>query len=134
MLFNKGHSWGKDDPNNWYGNIASVFLVFVFWYGVGGNVKIEANGTATEFDVKFKNKVSSSDDETVYYVKAIDAGANFLVGYEFPFKLSFQLNAQLGLLNFEPEYEGETADETILKNTGFGFSLGFRFWNYSCLN
>jgi len=96
-------------------------------YGIGGKVKLAVDGSETDYDVKFKNKVTSSDDEDVFYVKGIDAGANLFFGYEFPMKLSFQLNAQLGLLNLEPEYEGETDAETIVKNTGFGFSVGYRF-------
>jgi len=50
-----------------------------------------------------------------------------LVGYEFANKVSFQLNTQLGLTKINPEYEGEANDKTSAKNTGFGFSLGYRF-------
>jgi hypothetical protein len=57
----------------------------------------------------------------------MDAGANFLFGYEFANKVSFQLNAQLGLLKINPEYEGTTNDQTSAKNTGFGFSIGYKF-------
>ena len=49
-----------------------------------------------------------------------------LAGYEFNNKVSFQLNTQLGLTKINPEYEGSVNDKTAAKNTGFGFSLGYR--------
>ena len=57
-------------------------------------------------------------------LKRFDAGANFLAGYEFSNKLSFQLNAGLGLVNI---LNTESGDDAKLKNTGFGISLGYRF-------
>jgi hypothetical protein len=56
----------------------------------------------------------------------LDAGANMLAGYQFRNKISVQLNAQLGLTKINPEYEGAGNDKTSAKNTGFGFSLGYR--------
>jgi hypothetical protein len=58
-------------------------------------------------------------------LKRFDAGGNLLAGYEFANKLSFQLNAQLGLVNINPEISG--SDKTKYRNTGFGVSLGYRF-------
>ncbi len=69
----------------------------------------------------------NSDPDNVVYLRPLDAGANFLVGYEFGNRISFQLNAQLGLTKINSEYEGASNDKTSAKNTGFGFSLGFRF-------
>lgn len=57
--------------------------------------------------------------------KRFDAGANLLAGYEFNNKLSFQLNAGLGLLNIVKRSEDD--DKSTVKNTGFGVSLGYRF-------
>lgn len=94
--------------------------------GVGGTSKIDDNGSSITKNIKFKNKVKISDPDNVVYLKPIDAGANFLAGYEFSNKVSFQLNAQLGLVKINPEYEGSTNDKTSAKNTGFGFSLGYR--------
>ena len=68
-----------------------------------------------------------TDPDNVVYLRPLDAGANFLVGYEFGNRVSFQLNTQLGLTKINPEYEGASNDKTSAKNTGFGFSLGFRF-------
>jgi hypothetical protein len=49
-----------------------------------------------------------------------------LVGYELSSKISFQLNAQLGMSNLNPKFEGEKPDDKA-KNTGFGISVGYRF-------
>jgi hypothetical protein len=95
--------------------------------GIGGKVTMNGNGSSQSADIKFKNKVKNSDPDNVAYIRPLDAGANFLAGYEFGNRLSFQLNAQLGLIKINPEYEGEPNDKTSAKNTGFGFSLGFRF-------
>jgi hypothetical protein len=90
-------------------------------YGIGGKIKTDNESQ----DIKFKNKVSESDASAAY-LRPFDAGANILFGYEFDFKLSVQMNAQLGLLNLEPKYEGFTS-KAVTKNTGFGISLGYRF-------
>lgn len=58
-------------------------------------------------------------------LKRFDAGANLLAGYEFSNKLSFQLNAGLGLVNINNRPSGDS--KSSLKNTGFGVSLGYRF-------
>jgi hypothetical protein len=95
--------------------------------GVGGKATYEGSGSSQSADIKFKNKVMSSDPDNVVYLRPLDAGANFLVGYEFGSRVSFQLNTQLGLTKINSEYEGASNDKTSAKNTGFGFSLGFRF-------
>ncbi|HKZ65690.1 MAG TPA: porin family protein [Chitinophagaceae bacterium] len=56
--------------------------------------------------------------------KRFDAGANLLAGYEFSNKLSFQLNAGLGLLDIRKRPTGDS--KSTVKNTGFGLSLGYR--------
>jgi len=99
-------------------------------YGLTGKIKPESG---SDIDIKFKNgdltndELIEMDNGEVFYFKAIDAGADIFFGYEFDFKLSVQLNAQLGLLNFWPSYEGDDEDDSIFKNTGFGLSLGYRF-------
>lgn len=90
--------------------------------GVGGKVK----GEGSDEDIKFKSNVKAGDAEA-FYLKRIDAGGNLLVGYEFSNKLSFQLNAQLGLTDINPKFEGESAGKAKTKNTGFGVSVGYRF-------
>lgn len=85
-------------------------------YGIGGKVD---NGS-TEADIKFKSD-AGNEPNTVYF-KPLDAGANFLAGYEFANRFSLQLNAQLGLVNLNA-YDNDGK----LKNTGFGISAGYRF-------
>lgn len=83
-------------------------------FAVSGNFKVGDNKTDLNF--------GSNDDDDL---KGFDAGANFLAGYEFSNKLSFQLNAGLGLLNIANRTDGDT--KSVTKNTGFGVSLGYRF-------
>ncbi len=97
-------------------------------YGVAGKVKVTDSGIEVEQDIKFEKDLNTSqalDDEV--YLRAFDAGANLLAGYEFDFGISFQLNAQLGLLEVNPGYEDDFEDKASVKNTGFGVSVGYRF-------
>ncbi len=97
-------------------------------YGIGGKVKLSGSGNDFEKNIKFENKLTESqllDNE--FYLRPFDAGANLLAGYEFNFGISFQLNAQLGLLKINPGYDGNSEDATSVKNTGFGISVGYRF-------
>lgn len=81
-------------------------------YGIGGKLKADAGDT----DVNFGNNAED-------YIKPLDMGANLLFGYELASKLSIQMNVQLGLINLKPEGDSDNS----IKNTGFGFSLGYRF-------
>lgn len=96
-------------------------------YGVGGTVKTKGGSADIKTDVKFQNVVEIGDDPTVSYFKALDAGANVFAGYEMASGLFIQLETQLGLININPEYKIVIDDKSILKNTGFGLSLGYRF-------
>ena len=96
-------------------------------FGVGGKATYDGGGSSLTEKIKFQKTVMNSDPDDVVYIRPMDAGANMLVGYEFGNKVSFQLNAQLGLTKINPEYEGSSNDNTSAKNTGFGFSLGYRF-------
>jgi hypothetical protein len=89
-------------------------------YGIGG--KIETNGS--ERDIEFDSDYDLLDPATQF--KKFDAGANFLAGYEFANQLSFQINAQLGLININKENPLGN-DDTRWRNTGFGLSVGYRF-------
>jgi hypothetical protein len=96
-------------------------------FGIGGKATYEGRGSSLSEKIKFQKTVKSSDPDDVVYIRPMDAGANMLVGYEFGNRVSFQLNTQLGLTKINPEYEGASNDKTTAKNTGFGFSLGYRF-------
>lgn len=94
-------------------------------FGIGGKYK---NGSE-EVKIKFKNDVKASDltsTEDKIFAKGLDFGGNLLVGYELTSKISFQLNAQLGMTNLDPKFEGKKP-ESKSKNTGFGISVGYRF-------
>lgn len=102
------------------GNMVLGFGPYV-GFGVGG--KVTANGT--ERDVKFTNEYSASEAADIQF-KKMDAGANFMAGYEFANNLSFGVKAQLGLVDINPKTNIPN-DQTKYRNTGFGVSLGYRF-------
>lgn len=52
---------------------------------------------------------------------AFDAGGNIFAGYETASGIFFQLDAQFGMININPD------DNITTKNTGFGLSVGYRF-------
>jgi hypothetical protein len=89
---------------------------------VGGSYT-DANGHKTQY--KFAHKITQSEYASDPYVRRMDFGGNFLAGYELSNKLSFQLNAQLGMSNIATKVEGFSQYPKI-KNTGFGVSVGYR--------
>jgi hypothetical protein len=97
-------------------------------YGIGGKATYEDGAASVETDIEFKKVVESGDPLTTVYVKPFDAGANLFFGYELPAGLFLQLNTQLGLIDINPEDNRITGDnQSTLKNTGYGLSLGYRF-------
>jgi hypothetical protein len=96
--------------------------------GIGGKGTSEGGYQGDyDFDVKFKNPGDWDSENPTEYYRPFDAGANIFFGYEMSAGLFFQLNAQLGMLKVNSEYEGMDTDDTNLKNTGFGLSIGYRF-------
>jgi len=89
---------------------------------VGGSYT-DLNGHKTQY--KFANKVSTTEAGNGPYVRRMDFGGNFLAGYELSNKVSFQLNAQLGMSSIATKVEG--SNRAKVKNTGFGVSVGYRF-------
>lgn len=108
-------------------NEGSILLGFGPYVGIGIGGKVKSTGI--ERTVEYKKTITAADFINVskVYFAPIDAGINFLAGYEFARGLSFQLNAQLGLIKINPTISGNSSDKTSLKNTGFGVSLGYRF-------
>lgn len=107
-----------------------IFLGFgpYLGYAIGGKVTSEGGAASVESDIVFQNVVEAGDPITNYYLKPLDVGGNILFGYELAGGLFAQMNAQLGLVKINPEYKGlTTSDESGIKNTGFGFSVGYRF-------
>ncbi|MBA2746108.1 MAG: PorT family protein [Flavisolibacter sp.] len=89
-------------------------------FGING--KMDGPGSNST-DVEFTSDFDANN--TAPQFKRFDAGANLLAGYEFLNKLSFQINAQLGLAEINPTMPGN--DQSKWKNTGFGLSLGYKF-------
>lgn len=78
-------------------------------------------------DINFDNDITSAEAMSgSSYYKRLDVGGNLLAGYELTSKISFQLNAQLGMTNLAPKVDGKKTDAKV-KNTGFGISVGYRF-------
>ncbi|HRZ96182.1 MAG TPA: outer membrane beta-barrel protein [Paludibacter sp.] len=96
-------------------------------YAIKGKVTTEGGSVALESAVKFQNVVEITESLLVPYYKALDAGGNIFFGYEMASGIFAQVNAQLGMLNINPEYKIMTDDKAAVKNTGFGLSLGYRF-------
>jgi len=97
-------------------------------FGVGGKIKYDGTNAPADKDIKFQKTISSSDNNNNYaYYRGFGAGANVLFGYEFANKLSFQLNAQLGLTDINPENQSVSSTNAKATNTGFGISAGYRF-------
>jgi len=95
-------------------------------FGIGG--KAEVTNPSADYNVEYKKDVTTADlNNTPFYYKPMDAGANILVGYEFSNNLSFQLNSQLGLTKINSKLNGSHTGEAAHRNTGFGLSLGYRF-------
>ncbi len=102
-----------------------VLLGFGPYLGFAINGNVDVGGE--ERKIVFKNTVETGDPLTTPYMKRFDAGANIFAGYELENGLFFTLNTQLGLLKLNPEDNRLGDNESLVKNTGFGLSAGFRF-------
>jgi len=113
------------------GSLGSGYVMVGFGpyvsYGIMGKAKIEGGSLSYESDVEFTNVVEIGDPLTTTYFKALDAGGNVFVGYEMAQGIFIQLNTQIGMLSIKPEDKRLPGDESVIKNTGFGLSLGYRF-------
>lgn len=106
------------------GNLVLGFGPYI-GFGVGGNVK-STNGAST--DVVYSDVFNRTVPTGTLQLRRMDAGANFMVGYEFANRLGLNMNAQLGLKDINPDMSNEgTNNQTRYRNTGFGLTLGYRF-------
>ena len=96
-------------------------------YGFAGKVLTEGGSLSLDQKIKFTSVVETGDDLTVPYYKAFDFGGNIFAGYELANGIFAQFNTQLGMVKINPEYKIAPDDESVVKNTGFGLSLGYRF-------
>lgn len=95
-------------------------------YGVGGKAVWESESGRVEYDVQFKEG-DNTGTANIFYFRPFDAGGNIFAGYELPGGLFFQFNTQLGMLDINWENELIPDDQSVIKNTGFGLSAGYRF-------
>lgn len=97
-------------------------------FGLGGTQSVEyPNNPTFEQKIKFKNAINLEeywDMDHVFY-RRLDAGADIFAGYEMDMGLYVLLKTQLGLLNMMTDVEDW--DRPVLKNTGFGVSVGYNF-------
>lgn len=96
-------------------------------YGIGGKVVTEGGSVSLDQKIEFTNVVETGEDLTGPYYKAFDVGGNIFAGYEMAGGIFAQFNTQLGMIKINPEYKILPDDESSVKNTGFGLSLGYRF-------
>ncbi len=96
-------------------------------YGIGGKVTTKGGDLELETDVEFKNVVEAGDPLLTTYYKAFDVGGNIFAGYQMANGIFGQFNTQLGLVAINPEDKRIANDDSSVKNTGFGVSVGFRF-------
>jgi hypothetical protein len=113
------------------GTLGSGFILVGFGpyvaYAIQGKSKLEGGGISLKSDIGFKNKLTLGDPISTTYFRPIDAGGNIFFGYEMASGLFLRLNAQLGMIGINPEDNRFPKGETLIKNTGFGLSLGYRF-------
>lgn len=101
-----------------------LLLGFGPYVGFGLSGKIKSNLQEDE-KIIWQNSVGTNQTGHNYF-RRIESGANFLFGMEFFEHLQLQLNAQLGLTKINPTDARIADDKTIMKNTGFGISLGWK--------
>lgn len=77
-------------------------------------------------ELKFDPDVPENDP---FSRKPFDLGTEAMIGYDFNFGLTFQLKAQLGLMNLMPYVDG-LSNTLTEKNYGFRISLGYKLWNF----
>lgn len=95
---------------------------------VGRGTGREAGVDQGMFDVRFTEDVSSAElEQTPFYYRPWDAGANFLAGYQFANNLFTQLNGQIGMKRINPSVNGRWDGKMKHRTMGFGFSIGYRF-------
>lgn len=99
-----------------------------FGFGITGKYKLETNSATLESNIEFSKSVDDSSSPDKYYLKSFDAGGNIFAGYEMESGLFFRLNTQLGMVNISPENNlTGSKGQAVVKNTGFGLSIGYRF-------
>ena len=97
-------------------------------FGLAGSQRVDYSPILYEQKIKFKGNITTEEywDMDYAYYRRFDSGADIFAGYELSMGLWFRLNAQLGLLDMIPDMD-EYDNDSFLKNTGFGLSVGYNF-------
>ena len=109
------------------GQLGENFVLLGFGPYVGYALSGKIISGSTKESITFRNSLDANTPGGVTYMRAFDAGANIFAGYELSNGVYATLDAGLGLLNINPSDSRISNDKSILKNTGFGLSLGYRF-------
>ncbi len=96
-------------------------------YAIGGKAELVVGDLSVEEDIVFQNTIEAGDPVLVAYFKPLDVGGNIYVAYELAGGLFLQLNTQFGMVKINPLDNRISNDNSSIKNTGFGVSLGYRF-------
>ncbi|MBI1781604.1 MAG: PorT family protein [Sphingobacteriales bacterium] len=97
-------------------------------YGLTGTVK-ERSNSYNESTIQFASKsgISFNYSKNRFYLKPVDAGVSFLMGFETKSRILFQVSAQAGIANQAENTAGVDLEASKYKNYGFGVALGYRF-------
>jgi len=80
------------------------------------------------YHVRFKEDVTTSElEQTPFYYRPWDAGANLLAGYQFASNIFLQLNGQVGMKRINPSVNGQWDGKMKHRTTGVAFCVGYRF-------
>ena len=109
-------------------NYFEIPLSFLYKPMLGGGNLILGFGPYLAYGIGGHKSDKDRNGEDIYFgknkdYKPFDMGGNLLLGYMLKNGLFAQFKAQIGLKNIAPEdYEG-----VIIRNNGFGLSVGYRF-------
>ncbi|RTL60930.1 MAG: PorT family protein [Sphingobacteriales bacterium] len=97
-------------------------------YGLTGIVKYRSN-SYSESTIQFASAsgITFNYSKNRFYLKPVDAGLSFLMGFETKSRLLFQLSAQAGIANQAENTAGVTLQASKYKNYGVGIAFGYRF-------
>lgn len=93
------------------------------YLAIAASGKLKDENTNITYSLEIKNSLAVGENG----VRPLDAGANLLAGYELSNHINFQFFTQLGLVNIKPAVNNVSNAKETWKNTGFGFSVGYKF-------
>jgi len=80
------------------------------------------------YHVRFAEDVTTQQIEQVpFYFRPWDAGANFMLGYQFASNLFTQLDGQVGMKRINPSVNGQWDGKMKHRTAGVAFTVGYRF-------